>query len=127
MIFLPSGAKLEVTPSDFKTAKALYMVIAAEAQALKLDPKAEVDVNFYKDIFCAGISSGLIESALSACMKRCTYNGLKITDDTFEPIEARQDYLLVCFEVARANVEPFMKGLSAKYQGILEKLLKAQA
>lgn len=124
-ITLPSGSKLEITVSDFKTSKALYVAMAAEAKSLKLDPNAEVDVNFLKDIFCAGLSSKAIEESLDACMKRCTYNGLKITTDTFEPVDARQDYLMVCFEIAKENVEPFTKALGQKLSPILD-LLKAK-
>ena len=119
---LPSGAELEVTMSPFKIAKALYMAVADEMKALKLDPKAEVDVNFWKDLMCTGVASKRIEEALAECMKRCTYKGLKITDDTWEPVEARGDYLQACFEVAKENILPFTKDLFAKYGGILQKL-----
>lgn len=126
-ITLPSGATLEVTVSPFSISKALYMAIAAEAKDLKLDPKAEVDVNLYKDLLCMALGSPKIESALYECMKRCTYKGLKITLDTFEPVDARDDYLTVCFEVARENILPFTKSLSAQFAGIFQSLKKLPA
>lgn len=124
---LPSGAKLEITPAPFAIAKALYMAVAEEMKSLKLDPRAEIDANFWKDIFCVGISSVKIEERLWECMKRATYNGLKIDKDTFEPIESRQDYGVVCFEVAKENILPFTKSLSAKYSALLGTIIKNPA
>ena len=119
---LPSGAELEITPAPFKEAKALYMAVADELKGLRLNPEAEVDVNFFKDLFCTGLASKKIETALADCMKRVTYNGLKITDDTWEPLDARQDYLTACFEVAKENISPFTKSLSAQFGDVLQKL-----
>lgn len=127
IVTLPSGAKLEVQVAPFTLSKSLYMAVAEEAKALKLDPGAEVDVNFFKDIFCTGIASKKIEMALAECMKRATYNGLKITDDTWEPLEARQDYLPACFEVAQENIKPFMKSLYAQFAESLTAMKKALA
>lgn len=126
-ITLPSGAELDITPSPFTVAKALYQAVAAEGKDLKLDPSAEIDVNFYKDIFCVALSSKKIEAALAECMKRVTYNGVKVTDETFEPIEARDDYLSVCFEVMKENIQPFTKSLYAKYADILGSLTNIPA
>lgn len=119
---LPSGAKLKITLAPFKDARALYQALLEEAKVLKLDPTAEVDVNLYKDLFCVGLSSKKIEAALWECMKRVTYNDSRITEDIFEPVEARDDYMTVCFEVAKANIMPFTKSLYAQYAHILEKL-----
>ncbi len=121
-IDLPSGAILEVGLAPFGVSKALYQAVLEEAKTLKIDSKDELDVNLFKDIFCAGFSSKRIESCLDECMKRTLYNGKKIDSMTFEPEEARQDYMLVCFEVAKANISPFTKSLYAKYSDILGKL-----
>ena len=126
-VSLPTGAKLVITPSPFADARALFQVALRELKGLKLDPKAEVDVNFFKDIFCAGFSSKEFESALQKCFERCTYNGLKITDETFEKVEAREDYFVVCLEVAKETLLPFTKSLSAQYAPILELLKTPQA
>ncbi len=121
-IKLPSGAELEITMAPFAVAKALYQACADEMRTLKLDMQADVDGNFWKDLFCAGVSSKKIEVALDKCLERCTYNSLKINGDTFEPEDARQDYLTVCYEVTRENVHPFMKSLFVQYAGIFQGL-----
>lgn len=123
-VTLQSGAKLEITVSPFAISRSLYQAVLEAVKDLELDPKAEVDVNFFKDLFCVGLSSKKIESCLNECMKRVTYNGLKITDETWEPIEAREDYLDTCFEVAKENLLPFTKSLYAKYAPIVEMLRK---
>lgn len=123
VIDLPSGAKLEITVAPFSEAKALWAAVASELKGLKLDPEADVDVNFWKDLFCTAIESKKLEDALRACLKRCTYNGKRIIDDSiFEPVEARDDYLAVCYEVTKENVSPFMKSLSARYAALIEQI-----
>lgn len=126
-IKLPSGAELEVWVSPFEKSKALYQALLEEVKEMKLDPNASVDVNFYKDLFCMGFSSKKVEACLSACFEKATYNGKRISSDTFEPVAARQDYLEACFEVAQENVAPFMKSLYAKYETILEKMKSSPA
>lgn len=120
-IELPSKAKLHINMAPFAEAKELYQACLEEVKNLKLDAKAEVDVNFYKDIFCAAFSSKRIDAALWACTKRCLYNKAAIKDDTFEPVEAREDYMEVCFKVLEANLKPFTKALSQQLQLVIEK------
>ena len=122
---LPSGAELEITLAPFSDGRSLYQALLEELRPMKMDDQAEVDVNLFKDLFCAGFSSKKVESALFACMKRCTYNGVRIVDvdAIFEPETAREDYFSVCFEVAKRNLTPFTKDLYAKFsqvQGLLK-------
>ena len=125
-VVLPSGAKLHITTSPFRISKTLYQALLQELKALNMDPKAEVDVNLFKDVFCAGFSSPAVELALSECMKRVTYNGVKVTEDTFEPDEAREDYISACVEVTVANVAPFFKNLTQQFSAIAEKVSNFQ-
>lgn len=121
-IILPSGAKLKITLSPFVVSKALFEAVSAEAKDMRLDPQSDIDLNLMKNLFCAGFSSKKIDSALQECMKKCTYKGVRLTDDTFEPEDARQDYVSVCLEVALANLRPFTKNLFAELNRIGEKL-----
>jgi hypothetical protein len=119
---LPSGAELTVQPAPFADSKALYQAALDELKAMKLDPSDEVGVNLYKDLFCIGFSSKKIELALNECLKRCLYNGSKITAETWEPVEARQDYWQTCIEVAKENIDPFAKSLLSEYGHVLAML-----
>lgn len=123
---LPSGAVLKITLAPFAEAKALYQACLEELRGLKVDPHEEIDVNLFKDLFCVGLSSKKIENALAACMKRSLYNDLKIDENTFEPVDARQDYMVACFEVAKENIAPFVKSLYAEYAPLWEKLQKGR-
>lgn len=127
---LPSGAVLEVSPSPFAVSKALYQALLKEARGLNISTKAELQ-SVYKEIFCAGFSSPEIEECLWECFSRCIYRdkrgALKIDADTFEPVEARDDYMKVCLEVAKENVLPFAKSLYAEYLQMLGTIDKGQA
>ena len=122
-ITLPSGVVLKITLAAFAEGKALYQAVLEEAKSLKLDAGADVDVNFFKDIFCTGFSSKKIEAALNACLSRCLYGNDKCNlSDTWEPLAAREDYISVCFEVAKENLLPFTKNLSAQYAALFQKV-----
>lgn len=119
---LPSGSELYIHAAPFAESRDLYQALLKEVKSMKLDPKEEVDVNFFKDLFCAGFSSKEIEEKLWKCMSRCLIDKSKITEEYFEPVAKRDDYFAVCFEVARENILPFTKSLYAKYAHILEQL-----
>jgi hypothetical protein len=121
-VTLPSGKKLQITLSSFAEGKALYKAVLEESRVLKLDPSAEADFNFFKDVFCTAFSSDKIEKCLEACMKRALYDGKRINADTFESVEAREDYTSVCWEVAQFNLRPFTKSLWQQLGQVVEKL-----
>jgi hypothetical protein len=121
-MILPSGKELKITVADFATSRALYQAVLEEARLLNLDSNKEIDTNLYKDVLCLALSSKKIQSCLDECMKRVTYDGRKVDNQTFEPLEARQDYIPACYEVAKENILPFVKDLYAKLSPILEKL-----
>jgi hypothetical protein len=126
-VVLPSGAKLKVTPSSFAVSKELFQSVSEEMKSLNISSTTEIDINLFKDLFCTGLSSKKIEKSLWECMKKATYNNLKITEDTFEPVEAREDYIQVMFEVAKENIAPFMKSLFASYADIMKKIPNVQS
>ncbi len=127
---LPSGAELHITLSPFEDSLALYQSILEEMKLVKIVTGDEVG-DLIKNLFCVGFSSKKVQAALWKCMERVTYdNGkgkLKVTKDTFEPEEARVDYMQVCIEVAKANVMPFTKNLYALYTESLNLLQKDPA
>lgn len=116
---LPSGAELQVNPAPFAIAKELFKNFAAELKTVRADAKLEIDTNFIKDIICTMISSEKIEASFNECAKRCLYKGQKIDAETFESIEARQDYLTVVQHVCWENIAPFTNGLSVRFDQVL--------
>jgi hypothetical protein len=127
VVQLPSGAELKIALAPFSEANALFKAIGAEMKNLKVEFDTEIDVNLLKDLVCSAVASDKIESCIWDCIKKSLYNDLKITKDTFEPVDARQDYYVVLFEVAKENLAPFTKSLSAQFGDILKKIAPVQA
>lgn len=126
---LPSGATLKIALPPFEVSWALYQTILREAKTVAIVSKTEM-ASVYKDLFCIGFSSKEIERDLRECFKFCHYvdkrGELKIDKDTFEPVEARNDYMSVCMEVAKENVLPFVKSLYAEYGTFLTMIINDQ-
>lgn len=117
-VTLPSGAKLVIQLAPFAEAKALYQALLADLKEVEFSAATDFSALF-KNIICAGFSSPRIEQCLYKCLARCLIDGVKISNDTFEPAERRGDYLTVCVEVMKANIAPFMKSLYAVFQQFL--------
>lgn len=118
-ITLKSGSILEVGIAPFSAGTRLMKVVAKELSTvsfnLNLSSFAELsgqDINVLKNALFQLMQSDALEAALMECAKKSTYNGQKITPTTFEPEDARQDYLPVAWEVMKANLSPFFKGLN---------------
>jgi hypothetical protein len=126
-VTLPSGAKLKITVSSFAVARDLFQAVSEELKGLHFEHSTEIDIGFFKDLFCTGMASKKIEKCLWECMKKATYNDLRISEDTFEPVEAREDYIPVMLEVAKENLVPFTKSLYASFGEVLKKTMPTQA
>jgi hypothetical protein len=117
---LKSGAELEITMASFRDAKELFECIAKELRNNEidiktLDLKKEIDgglINSFKNIILDILTSKTIEEALNKCFCRALYNNKKINSDLFDTdTKAREDYYIICWEVARYNLIPFLKGI----------------
>lgn len=106
---LPSGAELTVNVAPFKDSKFLFQVMAKEWRGI--NPAVMVSGEGMSQMFLSAFSSLDVEKALWPCMGRSLYNGEKITPETFEKEEARQDFIPACLEVVAENITPFTKGL----------------
>lgn len=120
-VSLPSGAELEITLAPFLEGEKLFSATAECLKSVNFDGKIDIEelsagFNSLKDAFLACITSREMKDALLSCLKRCTYNGQRITSwDIFDDANARQDYLTVCWEVCKFNLAPFMKSLISKF------------
>lgn len=120
-VTLKSGRKLRLQAADFRKSKDLFDAISKEIKGNEFDPKAEFDINFIKNILLGMVSSPQVEATLWPCFTGCLYKGdTKVTPDLFEDMSAREDFLEICFEVAKINVLPFTKNLSSKFEPILK-------
>ena len=64
-----------------------------------------------------------VYDALFKCLLRCTYDGVRITRDTFEAAETREDYYEVAIACMKVNLAPFFKPLFSKFNELAEKIL----
>ena len=118
-ITLPSGALLDITLLPYEEAWHVSQQIAKVIEPIKLDIKGidlarigAEDIMRFQGPLMQVLASKDVITAAKICFKRCTYNGLKIDDMTFNPAEARKDYLFVVVHVLRENIAPFFAGLS---------------
>lgn len=131
-VSLPSGAELEMTLAPFMEGERLFTATAECLKSVKIDGQADVsdltsNLNSLKDAFLSCLTSQDMKDAILACMKRCTYNKQRITSwDVFDNIEARQDYLAVCWEVVKFNLSPFTKSLISKLSGLVNQVVPSQ-
>lgn len=126
-VSLPSGAELEMTLAPFLEGERLLSAVGECIKDVKVDAGTEVDdlasnINNIKDMFVSCLTSQKVKDAILACLKRCSYNGQRITSwDIFDDVKAREDYFSVCWEVVKFNLTPFMKNLIAKLSEITQK------
>ncbi len=133
IVTLPSGAQLTLKPAPWAVAMKLLKTVASEIQGVSVGLKLElnfanpaaaiaklmaqdVPLDLFKNAACVAISSEQVELAIAHCMRSCLYEGRAIakTAETFEPQDARQDYLPAAWEVMRFNLAPFFKGLRSR-------------
>ena len=124
-VTLPSGAILTVNEAPFEDAKSLHQVFLKEFSNVDMGSGVELG-SMLKNAFCLIASSREFERALQKCVDRCLYNGEKITNEVFEPSEARADYTEVVYHVAFENLNPFMKGLFSRYSEVIKKMTESQ-
>lgn len=118
---LSSGATVEVSVAGFSTgwklATAVIMAFKMHGINLKIGEKINLE-SIIKDNF-GGAVNGLLDVITSEnvlkilweCGKSAIYtkNGVsqKITQDVFEPVENREDFLEAMYIVAEENLTPF--------------------
>jgi hypothetical protein len=126
-IQLQSGAMLEMTFLDFETAMQLLSAVSEELLKVNVDlgnidlsdlTGSEMDnniINTLKNVVLTMVVSKNLREMLNVAFARCTYNGAKINADTFEKVEARKDYFVVCWEVLKFNLLPFLPGIGSSF------------
>lgn len=125
-VSLPSGAELEMTLAPFMEGERLFSATANCLKSIKVDGNTDVEdltsnLNTLKDAFLSCLTSQAMKDAILACLKRCTYNKQRIASwDIFDDIKAREDYLMVCWEVCKFNLAPFTKNLFSKFTTLIE-------
>lgn len=111
--FAVSMKLLRAVVNELKSADLGDIKLGADLDMVKL-MQMDLPVNALKNVIFQLLGSTAIEQALADCMKGCQYQGEKITKDSFEPQDARPDFLPVAWEVMQFNLSPFFSGLTSK-------------
>lgn len=112
-VTLPTGAVLKINDAPFKDAHALYQAVLKMLVFAEV-PEGKEKRDVIKDYLPLTLASPEVHQAVMKCFERATYNEKKITDATFEPIEARKDFVQACIEVQIQNLDPFLAGVLLK-------------
>ncbi len=113
--FLAStGTKVVINVADFEDAvnlkNAVSKQLATAGIKFDIDPQ-KTDIGSILGAIMQVDSSPEVNALLWPCLVRCTYGGHKITKQTFEPPDAREDYYDIVLACAKANLTPFFKSL----------------
>jgi hypothetical protein len=128
---LKSGAFLEIQMSSHENCMDFITCLANELKKvdLKLDDLKEgfnteiSDIfNPIKNLFLNLLTSKDIKNCLEKLFSKCLYNDKKINNDLFDnDIKARGDYFIICWEVARYNLSPFLpKNINLDFASFLK-------
>lgn len=125
------GATLVIRPADFEDAMHLQSVLLTNMS--KADMNMEIGEGFSTDniaeflpvLFKVG-GSKEIHDAVFACLKKCTYDGNKITKALFDDFEIRGDYYEILIECAKFNCSVFFANLLSGLSTVLPKQTEHQ-
>lgn len=117
----PSGMEVMIAPAPWAQAKLLKMAIQKELRGEAL--VFNQDLTLILTSLLHIDSSAEVDRCLWPCLARCTRNGEKITEATFNDADARQDYYKIAGECIRVNFRPLWESLISELSnaGILTK------
>lgn len=134
-----NNKKAVINPAQMNDALYLKRVVFKELASAGIDiesfitkaknDKSLLDGDFDFNAIIAPIfgllSSEEIDTAILRCLARCTYDHEKITAETFEKEEAREDYYHLVLECLRINLTPFFRGLVFGSKATAAQVMKA--
>lgn len=109
-----TGVKVVIAPCSFQDAFRLKSAIqkALLKSGISLEEALDKDIT---SLVLAIDSDEEIMKCMFDCLKKSTYDGVKITMDTFESEEARGDLYDIFFQCLKVNIYPFFKPLLSRF------------
>jgi hypothetical protein len=122
-----SGAKVVINVAPWADAKRLKAAIEKEASAsgIKFDLKA--DISTIVSTMLSIDSSPVVDAALWPCLARCTRADAKITEATFDKVDAREDYYEIMNACLLENFRPLFESLLSVLPESLATIFTKQA
>lgn len=109
-----TGAKIVVNPCSFQAAFKLKNAIQKALLKNKVSLEAALDQDITSLILSIDSDEDIME-CMFECLKKSTYDGVKITQDTFEAESARGDLYDIFFQCLKVNIYPFFKPLLSRF------------
>ncbi len=124
---LNSGARLVVTPADFKDADGLRKAVIRSLKGVPLSPNIlDTQMSSVKDAIFEIASSEEVEQLIFRCAIKATYDGARVEpalfDDPKVGAQARKDFHEMLAAIAWENVGPFFEQALSGLKPIIEKL-----
>lgn len=122
----PSGAKVKINYGEMRDVFALKDSISKELLNLDSGATAESLMDMDASVIAKAAmmvdSSDKVRACIFKCLTRSTYDGQKITEETFSSHETWGDYYDIAIECIKVNLSPFLKPLLSKLSqmGILK-------
>ena len=109
-----TGTKIVINPCSFQEAFRLKSAIqkALLKSGVSLETALEQDIT---SLILAIDSDEEIMERMFDCLRKSTYDGIKITKDTFEDESARGDLYDIFFQCLKVNIYPFFKPLLSRF------------
>jgi len=128
-----NGAEIKINVADFITSMKLKKAVVEAVKDSGVDI-AGIDMGNLKagtidsifQIILAADCSDKVEEAIFKCLNRCLYNSEKITKDTFESLDARENYYEIVIACLKDNLSPFFAPLFLKLNELQEKATNVQ-
>lgn len=117
-----SGATAQINVAPFEDALTLNNLVTPYLATVGVvaDSNANIKMEDLMKVMVTAATDAGIQAQMMKCMARCTYNGQKITQSTFETVEARGDYYEVALACVKENITPFVNGLFSQFSALLE-------
>lgn len=122
-----TGKKVLIGLAPWPDAKKLKAAIEREVANAGIKIGADTDPGAFLSAALLVDSSEAVDSALVACLARCTYDGNRITEQTFESADARKDYYEIAHACMKENIGPLVEGLLSALPERLRAILKGHA
>ena len=123
-----NGVDVKINPADFISAMKLKNSVlkavkesGVDISKIDLEKITAASLQPIIEVVLSADTNEDVEKALFKCLERCTYNGERIIRDTFEPIEAREDYYEIVINCLKENLAPFFKNLISKLKSLTPK------
>lgn len=121
-----SGKKVVINLAPWPDAKRLKNAIMREAAASGITLDKEAPVAKLISTFMLVDSSEAVDAALQPCLVRCTRGGVKITEQTFDAVDGRQDYYQIITAVIDENCRPLVESLLSVLPSALREMVTAK-